>query len=217
MPDPPEPTADGGRALFEESLSMRDEAGAGRLIGLVRVFVLFMIVVTIVSAVLVGGSFVSMVGGVDVVLSVARDIRFGRPTLFGGIVLVGLFVVGYGVFSIVGFVLQMRRAFDEEVHVRVTDTGISVRRDGSGYWQSPGVDIPFDTVTAVEYLDPDESSTRVEPSDWRAEKFFAGRSRNWIRIERGGDSTVYVGSDRPVELAETIARRAPGVANPEPF
>ncbi|MEF8877254.1 MAG: hypothetical protein V5A60_11085 [Haloarculaceae archaeon] len=218
MPDPPERTTNGGRdALFEESLSMKDEAGAGRLTGLTRVIVLFVIVVTLVGVVLVGRSFVSMVGGVDVVLSLASDVRFQRPTLFGGIVLVGLFVVGYGVFSIVGFVRGMGRAFDEEVHARVTDAGITVRREGSGYWESSGVEIPFDDITAVEYADPDESSLRVEFGDWRSPKFFAGRSRDWVRIERADGPAVYVGSDRPVELAETIARSAPDVGSAEPF
>ena len=196
---------------------MKDEAGAGRLTGLTRVFVLFMIVVTLVGVVLVGRSFVSMVGGVDVVLSLASDVRFQRPTLFGGIVLVGLFVVGYGVFSIVGFVRGMGRAFDEEVHARVTDAGITVRREGSGYWESSGVEIPFDDIAAVEYADPDESSLRVEFGDWRSPKFFAGRSRDWVRIERADGPAVYVGSDRPVELAETIARSAPDVGSAEPF
>ncbi|MEF8791345.1 MAG: hypothetical protein V5A61_14565 [Haloarculaceae archaeon] len=218
MPDPPERTTNGGRdALFEESLSMKDEAGAGRLTGLTRVIVLFVIVVTLVGVVLVGRSFVSMVGGVDVVLSLASDVRFQRPTLFGGIVLVGLFVVGYGVFSIVGFVRGMGRAFDEEVHARVTDAGITVRREGRGYWESSGVEIPFDDIAAVEYADPDESSLRVEFGDWRSPKFFAGRSRDWVRIERADGPAVYVGSDRPVELAETIARSAPDVGSAEPF
>lgn len=196
---------------------MKDEAGAGRLVGLTRVFVLFMIVVTLVGVVLVGGSFVSMVGGVDAVLSIASDIRFRRPLLFGGIVLVGLFVVGYGVFSILGFVLGMRRAFDKEVHVRVSDAGVTVRREGSGYWESSGVEIPIDDIAVVEYADPDESSLRVEFGDWRSPKFFAGRSQDWVRVERAGGPAVYIGSDRPVELAETIARSAPGVGDAQPF
>jgi hypothetical protein len=217
MADPSDGSTDGGRVLFEESLSMKDEAGAASLIRGTRVLVLFMIVMTLVSAVLVGGTFVSTVGGVDVVLTVASSVRSERPSLFAGLLAFGLLVVGYGVFSTVGLLSQMRGAFDEEVRVRVTEGGISVRRDGNRYWQSSGEEIPFDAVTAVEYLDPDESSTRLELGDWRAPKFFAGRSRNWVRLERAGDPAVYVGSDRPVELAETVARQAPGVANPEPF
>jgi len=196
---------------------MRDEAGARRLIGWTRVFVLFMLVVTLVATLLVARTFVSAVGGVDAVLAVVNGIRAERPSLFVGLVVVGLLTAGYGVVSTVGFLHRMRGAFDRTVHVRVTENGLSVRREGSGYWQSPGVDVPFDAVTAVEYRDPDESSTRMELGDWRARRFFAGRSRNWIRIERADASAVYVGSDRPVELAETISRRVPGVTNPEPF
>ena len=196
---------------------MKDEAGAASLIRGTRVLVLFVIVMTLVSALFVALTFVSTVGGVDVVLAVVSGIRTERPSLFVGLIVVGLLVVGYGVFTIVGFLFQMRRVFDEEVRVRVTETGISVRRDGSRYWQSSGVDVPFDAVTAVEYLDPDESSTRLELGDWRSPKFFAGRSRNWVRLERTGGSAVYVGSDRPVELAETVARQVPGVVTPEPF
>jgi hypothetical protein len=217
MADPSGGSTDGGRVLFEESLSLDDEAGAASLIRGTRVLVLFVIVMTLVSAAFVALTFVSTVGGVDVVLAIVNGIRAERPSLFVGLLVVGLLVVGYGVFSTAGFLLQMRRAFDEEVHVRVTGAGISVRRDGSRYWQSSGEEIPFDAVTAVEYLDPDESSTRLELGDWRAPKFFAGRSRDWVRIERAADPAVYVGSDRPVELAETVARQAPGVANPEPF
>jgi hypothetical protein len=217
MADPSGGTADGGRVLFEESLSIADEAGARTLISWMRVFVLFVIVVTLVSTVVVAGTFVSVIGGVDVVLAVASGLRAERPPLFAGLLVFGVLVVGYGVFSIVGYLLQMRRAFDEEVHVRVTENGVRVRREGSRYWQSSGMEIPFDAITAVEYLDPDESSTRLELGDWRAQKFFAGRSRNWIRIERSDGPAVYVGSDRPLELAETVAERAPGVATPEPF
>ena len=217
MTDPSGSPTDGGRVLFEESLSLDDEAGAASLISGTWVLVLFMIVMTLVAAVFVGGTFVSTVGGVDVVLAIVSGIRAERPSLFVGLLVFGLLVVGYGVFSIGGLLFRMRRAFDKEVHVRVTENAISVRRDGSGYWQSPGVEIPFDAVTAVEYPDPDESSTRVELGDWRAKKFIAGRSRSWVRFERAGGPAVYVGSDRPIELAETVARRVPGVANPEPF
>jgi hypothetical protein len=217
MSEPSGGSTDGGRILFEESLSMKDEAGARNLIRGTRVLALFMIVSTLVSAVVVAGMLVSTIGGVDVVLTVVNGIRTERPSLFVGLLLAGALFVGYSVFSFVGVLSQMRRTFDERVHVRVTETGLSVRRDGSGYWQSSGVDVPFDAVTAVEYLDPDESSTRLELGDWRAKEFFAGRSRNWIRIERTGGPAVYVGSDRPTELAETLARRVPGVADPEPF
>lgn len=216
-PPPDRSTAGGRRVRFEETLDLDDEAGASRLIGVARLLVLVMIVTTLVSAVLVAGGFVSAVGGIDTVLSIAGAIRAERPRLFLGIAVVGLSIVGYGLFATVGFLLAMGRAFDERVRVRVTDAGVSVRRDGSRYWQSSGVDLPFDAITAVEYADPTGSSTRTELGDWRAPKFLAGRSRSWIRVERDGGPAVYVGSDRPVELAETVARSAPGVESAEPF
>lgn len=80
-----------------------------------------------------------------------------------------------------------------------------------------GVDVPLDEITTVEYLDPEESSHRLELRDWRAPKYFGGRGRSWIRIEREGKPAVYVGSDRPIELADTIVRNAPNVERAEPF
>lgn len=200
---------------------MRDDEGARSLISVTRVSVLFLVLYTLASVVLVGVvaafMFASSVGGVDVALSIVEGIRSERPRVFVGVLVVGLGTVGLGLLLIVGFVLQTRRAFDKQVHIRVTDSDVTVRREGGSYWESSGVEIPFDAITSVEYLDPDESSIRIELGDWRAKRFYAGRSQQWIRIERGTDSPVYVGSDRPVELAETVARKAPGVENAEPF
>lgn len=215
-------STDGGReVLYEETLSLKDEAGARNLIRFTRVAVLFLLVSTLASVVLVAvmaaDMFVSAAGSVDVALSILEDLRSDRPRAFGVIVLFGMLVIGYGSFSIAGFLLQMRRAFDKQIHVRVTDWGVTVQRVGSRYWQSSGVEIPFEAVTSVEYLDPDQSSLRVEVGDLRASRFFAGRKQNWIRIERANDTAVYVGSDRPAELAEIIARRAPGVDAAEPY
>jgi len=221
MPDSSGSSGGGGRILFEETLSMNDDKGTRSLIRFTRVAALFLIVVSLAAVVLVvrsiANTFVSMVGGVDVALSIAGNIWSERPLVFGGVLLVGLLFVGYGLFSIGGLIRQMRRAFDEQIHVRVTDAGIAVQRQGSRYWQSSGIAIPFDTITSVEYLDLDESSTRLELGDWRAQKFFAGRSRSWIRLERADDSAVYVGSDRPIELAETIARKSPGAGEARPY
>jgi len=223
MPDPPAGTTDGGQAVhFEETLSIGDEAGAKRLIRFTRVAVLFLIVFTLASFALVvvnaASMFTPATDGIEVILAVLEAVRSGRPLAFLGLPI--LFVVLpllVGSLLIVGFLRAMGRAFDERIHVRVTDGGAAVQRDGSRRWQSSGVEIPFDAITAVEYLDPEESSTRIELTDWRAQRFFAGRSRNWIRLERGDGPAVYIGSDRPVELAETIARRAPGVEKAEPF
>lgn len=210
----PDCLTDGGQNIrFEETRSMKDESGAKSKIKFVRIFVLFLVVFTLASTVLVVVNATSMFGGVDAVLSILDTIWAEQPIFL----LVGLLIVSYGLFTIVGFLRAMGRAFDKRIHVRVTETGVTVQREGSGHWQSSGVEIPFDAITTVEYLDPDASSTRIELSDVRAQQFFAGRSQNWIRLERANDSAVYIGSDRPVELAETIAQRAPSVGTVEPF
>lgn len=223
MPDPSAGTTDGGRTVhFEETLSIRDEGGAGRPIRFTRVAVLFLVLFTLASIVLVvvsaASMFTSATGSVEVVLTLLESVRSERPLAFVGLPL--FFVVLpplVGLLLIVGFVRAMGRAFDERIHVRVTEDRVTVQRYGSRYWQSSGVEIPFDAITAVEYLDPEGSSTRLELGDWRDQRFFAGRSRNSIRIERGDGPAVYIGSDRPTELAETIARGVPAVENAEPF
>jgi hypothetical protein len=85
MADPSGSTTNAGRVLFEESLSIDDEAGAAILIRGTRVLVLFVIVATLVSTVLVTGTFVSTVGGIDVVLAIVDGIRAERPLLFVGL------------------------------------------------------------------------------------------------------------------------------------
>lgn len=222
MHDPSGGLTDGGRdVLFEESLSMRDQEGASNLITVTRVLGLFLIVSTLGSLVLVVGvgalMFVDMAGGIDVALAVVDALLTERPLPIVGFLLFGVATIVLGLLLIVGFVRQMGRVFDRQIHVQVTDGGVTVQRTGSPYWRSPEIEIPFDAITSVEYVDPDESSLRLELSDWRAKRFFAGRSRSWIRLERGDDSAVYIGSDRPIELAETIAQRAPGVEHAEPF
>lgn len=210
-----------GNVLFEETLDLRDEKGARSLIRISKKLLLFLIVITLASIGLVVvvsvGGLVSAVGGIDVALSIVEGIRSEQPLAFVVIIFMGLLFVGYSIFLIFGLVLQMNREFDKKVHIRVTDNGVSVRREGSSYWQSSGVEIPFDAITSVEYLDQDESSTRLELGDLRSKQFFAGRSQNWIRIERETGPAVYVGSDRHFELAELIARHARTVKNAEPF
>ena len=157
------------------------------------------------------------IGVVDLTVSIMTSLWSERPIEFVGIVLIILFSVFYMIALLGGFLLSMRGAFDKQVHTRVTDSGVSVRREGSWLGQSSRADIAFDAITGVEYLDPEESSTRLEMDDLRSKQFLAGRSKNWIRVERGDAPTVYIGSDRPLELAEAIARRSPGVESAEPF
>lgn len=173
--------------------------------------------VSLISGVLVLWIMMRMVGGVGEVLTIANDIRADSPLVFVGFVLFGVLIVGYLVFSIGGFIHQLRRAFDEEVHTVVTETNVQVTRTGGRRRQSSGVTIPFEAVTAVQYLDPERSSTRLEFGDVRSEQFFAGRSTDWVRIERANEPAVYLGSDRPFEVAEMIARSAPAVEFAEPY
>jgi hypothetical protein len=212
--------AGGQNIRFEETLNMRDEAGAKPYTKYVYLAVVFLIVNAVVGATLIARSAMDWFGPIDVVdLTVSIMTRFWSegPFVFVGVVLVILFSVFYMVALLGGFLLSMRGTFDKQVHTRVTDSGVSVRREGSWLGQSSRADIAFDAITGVEYLDPEESSTRLEMDDLRSKQFFAGRSKNWIRVERGDAPTVYIGSDRPLELAEAIVRRSPGVESAEPF
>jgi hypothetical protein len=222
MPDSWDDSMAGGQNIrFEETLNMRDEAGGKPYIKYVYLLVVFLIVTAVVGGTLVVWSamdrIIALIGGVDVMVSHMTSLWSERPFEFVAIVLIILFSVFYMVALLGGFLLSMRGAFDKQVHTRVTDSGVSVRREGSWLGQSSRADIAFDAITGVEYLDPEESSTRLEMDDLRSKQFFAGRSKNWIRVERGDAPTVYIGSDRPLELAEAIVRRSPGVESAEPF
>ena len=221
MPDSWDDSMAGGQNIrFEETLNMRDEAGAKPYIKYVYLVVVFLIVNAVVGGTLVAWSamdWFAPIGVVDLTVSIMTSLWSERPFEFVGIVLIILFAVFYMVALLGGFLLSMRGTFDKQVHTRVTDSGVSVRREGSWLGQSSRADIAFDAITGVEYLDPEESSTRLEMDDLRSKQFFAGRSKNWIRVKRGDAPTVYIGSDRPLELAEAIARRSSGVESAEPF
>ena len=221
MPDSWDDSMAGGQNIrFEETLNMRDEAGAKPYIKYVYLVVVFLIVNAVVGGTLIAWSamdWFAPIGVVDLTVSIMTSLWSERPFEFVGIVLIILFSVFYMVALLGGFLLSMRGTFDKQVHTRVTDSGVSVRREGSWLGQSSRADIAFDAITGVEYLDPEESSTRLEMDDLRSKQFFAGRSKNWIRVKRGDAPTVYIGSDRPLELAEAIARRSSGVESAEPF
>jgi hypothetical protein len=214
--------------LYEETLDLRDEAGAAKLISFTRAAVVFMILGTLAGLLVVGYQFLSMIGGVDALLAVVERAQVTHLESFEVFLLaVGVSIV-IGVLLIGGFVWQLQRAFDEQVLVQVTEDGVRVERTGTrpwyaklgipfGYASTPGVEIPFDAITVVEYADPEVSSNRIEFQDWRAPKFFAGRHKDWIRLDRHDAPAVYVGSDRPTELAGIIARNAPGVDAPQPY
>lgn len=227
-----EPTGatDGGqRVHFEEELHIKDEEGASHMISFSKGLLVFMIISSVTSIVLVVGimmsTFASAFGGVDGILSAVASIYAQQPHVIVGAGLAVLLVVLYFLAGVFGIRRGMRQAFDEQVTIQVTDSGLSVRQEG-GHSQGrgvitpydpTGVDVPFDAITAVEYADPSESTRRTELGDWRAPKFFAGRSQDWIRIERADGPAVYVGSDQKRELADTIVRHSPNVETAEPF
>lgn len=136
-----------------------------------------------------------------------------------------------GITAGVGYVsLQLR------VHVRVTDDGVVVHREGGRVWSSETVTVPFEEVARVQYSDPDGSHPHiyvrtgehdakyfmVDNSDPKYESGMGDRKpmnvyREGIRIERVDGPPVYVGSKRQVELAEAIAQQSPAVEDAEPL
>ncbi len=218
----PECVTDGGRTvLYEETLSKSDTAVGGTLLSGSWLLMLFVVLsfVGSLALVLVATPMLlsSGMGGPDVFRSFVDAVLAEQSALMGAILVVGLVTVVGSILVIVLLVRRLRGRLTQQVTVRVTDEGLSVERPGSHYWQSSGVSVPFASVTAVEYLDPDESSFRVELGDWRAPKFFAGRSKQWVRIDRSDGPAVYVGSDQPQTLAETLARNAPDVKTATPY
>lgn len=211
---------------YEEQLEMRggellDGVGGGHTAGIATAVVgAFLVGTFLVGSLVLFTSVQGLAGGfasLDAFLDAGGGSLATHPVVLG-VIGVAVLVCGY---LVVGFVWtakrQLGRAFAKVVHVRVSDAGVSVSRTGSLSWESAGVDVPFEEITAVELVDPDESSFRVELGDARSEKFIAGRSSDWVRIERSDDPAVYVGSDDPKELAAVIAKGAPGDVTAEPY
>jgi hypothetical protein len=210
------------RALHhEEVLRLGDDGGAGGLVGWVRVAVALLAVGSLVAAALVVTAAVrgvaAEVGGTGPLREFAVRLVADRPAVAVGVALAGLLFLIAGAALVRSFAANVGRALETEVRVRVSDDGVRVRRTGGQRWQSSGVDVPFADVVAVEYVDPEESSFRVELGDMRGPKFFAGRSRRWVRLERAGGPAVYIGSDRPRDLAAAVAEQVPGDVTARPF
>jgi len=206
---------------YEETLAMRDEEGAGGILSRIRILVAFLVVASLAAAVLVSIEILQRVaglfGGMAALRALVARLGADRPLLLAAFAVGGLLLLVVCVAAVRLLVTNLRRALDAVVHVRVTEDGVRVTREGSQYWQSSGVEVPFDAITAVEYVDPEASSFRAELGDARAPKFFAGRSRDWVRLERAQGPAVYVGSDRPRELAEAIAQEVPGGLSATPY
>jgi hypothetical protein len=90
------------------------------------------------------------IGVVDLTVSIMTSLWSERPIEFVGIVLIILFSVFYMIALLGGFLLSMRGTFDKQVYTRVTDSGVSVRREGSWLGQSSRADIAFGAITGVE-------------------------------------------------------------------
>jgi hypothetical protein len=184
------------RALHhEEVLRLGDDGGAGGLVGWVRVAVALLAVGSLVAAALVVTAAVrgvaAEVGGTGPLREFAVRLVADRPAVAVGVALAGLLFLIAGAALVRSFAANVGRALETEVRVRVSDD--------------------------VEYVDPEESSFRVELGDMRGPKFFAGRSRRWVRLERAGGPAVYIGSDRPRDLAAAVAEQVPGDVTARPF
>jgi len=207
-----------GTVQFEETVALSDSrfaelsSVAG---GVALVAAVAMVLLVPLSVVLFFGFVAAMSG--NSIVAVVADVASGLPTaalLF--LAVFALFVLGVPLFAVVSAVRRGRLGPKDEVHTRVTDRGIEIDREGGRLGQSSGVTVSFETVTAVEYNDPD-GDIRVELGDINAKKFIGGRSGDWVRIERADGPAVYVGSDRHRALADVVADMAPGVDDAEPF
>ncbi|PSQ19626.1 hypothetical protein BRD00_00945 [Halobacteriales archaeon QS_8_69_26] len=211
---------DGG-VHFEETISRSENDLQGIGSRLAGGFALISVVGTVLFvplSVLLFFGFVSYMSGRpmgDVVGTVVSDLP---PDI---LLFIGLFCVVFvgGMLGTVVVGARMVRGGGQardRVHTRVTDRGVEIDREGARVMGSAGLTVPFESVTAVEYSDP-EGDPKVNLEDARAKKFIAGRSSDWVRIGRYDDPAVYVGSDRPRELADVVAGLAPNVAEAEPF
>jgi hypothetical protein len=145
-----------------------------------------------------------------------------------GVGVVGLAPAYFGLVWFSGIVLGICAVaayigFGRRVHVRVTDTGVDIELNWYGLDRSSGVEIPFADIVGVEFTVPDGSHIRVKPGEttganrYMTPQHDQGTYRDGIRIERTGDDPVYVGSERPADLAEAIVERTPRVERAEPF
>lgn len=207
-----------GAVHFEETVALSDSDYAG-LSSLAAAVLLVSLAATVLFIPLALAGFLLMVAVVsgnsvaDVATTVGANLPLGAVL---GFVLFGLLLGGTVLIAVVTVVRRGSLAYRDEIHTRVTDSGVEVDRDGGYLGQSSGVAIPFEAVTTVEYSDP-EGDLKMNIEDIRAEKFIGGRSGDWVRIGRGDSPAVYVGSDRPRMLADVVADRAPSVDSARPF
>ncbi len=130
---------------------------------------------------------------------------------------------------VVGGLLAWRSWATSEVLTRVTGDGIEIERANGRLREPTRVHLEFENVASVQFSEPTVPRIRVTEAD-RAKWGPGGRFRGGpptfkvdrrtfsadlypggVRIEHTGGPPVYVGSERPLELATAIAKSAPDV------
>lgn len=165
-----------------------------------------------------------------------------HPVYWGGLLVVVLFGAGFlwlgaqdgslaflgaGAVIVLLFVGILYGTLVLGYRVRVTDEGVEVRPVGDLFWEGQSLDVPFEEVSRVQYNDPDGPYLYGQSDEEAAgAEFFKvvpnttydkgmNTYHDGVRIERVDGPPVYVGSDRHVELAGTIAERSPDVESAE--
>jgi hypothetical protein len=215
-PHPPART-DGG-AHFEETISLADSdySGVSTVAGGILVVSIIAMILFVPISIVAFFAFVLAISG-NAIGDVFTIVGSGLP--FVAVLFLGISVFVVVAILLVAVVVVVWRGGltdSDEIHTRVTDTGVEVDRQGGYLGQSAGVSIPFETVTAVEYNDP-QGDLKLNLEDAMAKKFIGGRGGDWVRIDRSAGHAVYIGSDRPRVLASVVADLAPDVDRAEPF
>lgn len=154
-------------------------------------------------------------------------VLFGAGLLWLGAQRGSLAMLGAGATVLFLFVGVLYGTLSLGYRVRVTDGGVQIRPVGDLFWEGQSLDVPFEAVSRVQYNDPEGPYLYGKSGEEAAgAEFFKivpntsySKSMNTyhdgVRIERVDGPPVYVGSDRHVELAETIAERSPDVESAE--
>lgn len=209
--------ADGG-VQFEETIALSDSdyGGLSRVTGAIALVSIVAMILFVPISFVVFFGIVAVASGNSIV-DVGTAVASGLP--LATVLFMGVFVLLFVGILLLGLLMVVKQGgltFRDEIHTRVTGSSVDIDRDGGYLGQSSGVTIPFETVTTVEYNDP-QGDLRMNLEDIRAKKFIGGRGGDWVRIGRSDGPAVYVGSDRSRELAAVVADLSPHVERAEPF